>query len=260
VNSGRLIAILVSLALLGALMFVAACSKRPGLVTAPEAAPPTVAHSLTHTVRDGESIVRIADLYYGDPQRAVRVAADNGIALDTHLTAGSVLELRFAADEYDRARRRAAALEPYNRGVSAMHGGDLAEAERQFRLALHTVPDLLDARYNLALVLLKRGQAEASADLLAGLVRERPQESDFGFALGNALFQQTRYLEAAGAFAAVLATVPDHRRAAYGHARALQAAGSRREAIAAWQRYLELDASSSWAVEARRHLRELQGG
>lgn len=258
-NAGRPFINLVRLALLSALVVVSACSKRPGL--APVAEPPAAfAHSLTHTVREGESIARIADLYYGDPDRSVGVAADNGVAPDAQLAAGSVLLLRFAADEYERARRRAAALEPYNRGVSAMHGSDLAEAERQFRLALHTVPDLLDARYNLALVLMKRGQAEAAAELLAVLVRERPAETDFGFALGNTLFQQTRYLQAAEAFAQVLIAAPDHRRAAYGHARALQAAGSRGEAIAAWQRYLELDASSSWAVEARRHLRELQGG
>jgi len=157
-------------------------------------------------------------------------------------------------------RRRAAALEPYNRGVSALAGGDLAEAERQFRLALRTVPDLRDARYNLALVLLRRGQAEAAGDLLAALVGERPGDGDFGFALGNALFQQTRYLDSARTFAQVLAIDPGHRRAAFGHARALHAAGSRQEAIAAWRRYLELDSTSSWAVEARRHLRELQGG
>jgi tetratricopeptide (TPR) repeat protein len=244
-----------------ALTSVSGCSPRAVPSTDPEEAEQQpAAQTLAHTVREGESLWRVADLYYGDPARAAAVAADNGIATDTLLVAGSVLMLRFETDEYDLARQRAAALEPYNRGVNAMAGGDLVEAERQFRLSLRTVPDLADARYNLALVLLRRGQAEAAGNLLTALVNERPGEGDFGFALGNALFQQTRYLEAAQVFGEVLKRDAQHRRAAFGHARALHAAGSRQEAIAAWRRYLELDATSSWAAEARRHLRELRGG
>ncbi len=243
------------------LSFAASCSKR--LTSSPATdTPPAPPHELTlvHTVREGETLPRIADLYYGDPGRAAALAADNGIAADTVLGAGSVLRLRFASQEFEQARRRAVALEPYNRGVAAMAAGDLEEAERRFRLALQTVPDLVDARYNLALVLLKRGKAEPAAELLDDLVRQRPHDTDFAFALGNALFQQTRYGEAAAAFAGVLARERDHRRAAFGHARALQLDGRAREAAAAWRRYLELDSASSWAAEARRHLRELSGG
>ena len=249
------------LLLLPPLLLPAGCGKRVTAIPGaePAASPP---HELTlaHRVREGETLPRIADLYYGDPARAAAVAADNGITLETSLGAGSVLRLRFAPQEYEQARRRAIALDPYNRGVAAMAANDLEEAERQFRLALHTAPELVDARYNLALVLLKRGQAEAAADLLAALVRDRPLEDDFAFALGNALFQQTRYGEAVAIFAGIVAHAPDHRRAAFGLARALQADGRRREAAAAWRRYLELDSTSSWAVEARRHLRESSGG
>ncbi len=250
--------IIVAVLLLGGL---AACSKQvgPGVQTT-SPTDPSVPRTLTHTVRDGESLERLADLYYGDPARAATIAEQNGIGVDTQLAAGSVLQLRFDPAEYDRARRRATALEPYNSGVTALGHGDLEEAERQFRLALRTVPDLPDARYNLAVVLLSRGQAEAAVKLLAPLVAERPADADAGFALGNALFRQTRYVDAAEAFARVLDGHPDHRRAAFGHARALHEAGRRQEARAAWRRYLELDPDSSWADEARRHLRELQGG
>ena len=252
-------------------VLVAACSKAPqpatapaGGTTAPRREPPRSSRpderTLSHTVREGETLRRLADLYCGDPARAAAIAADNGIDETTQRVAGSVLLLQFADREYDAARRRAVALEPYNRGVAALARSDLDEAERQFRLALQTVPDFLDARYNLALVYLKRGQAEAAAELLAELVRARPDDPDFGFAFGNALFQQTRYDEAAAAFARVLAADPSHRRAAFGHARALQEAGRRAEAVEAWNRYLALDPTSSWAAEARRHLRELQGG
>ena len=247
---------LMGLTLLTGLM---ACSSKQA---APETAPAPVdpsAHILEHTVGEGETLSRIADIYYGDPGRAADIAADNGLADPSRLAAGSVLKLRFAAVEYDQARRRSAAMRPYNQGVEALARGNLEEAERQFRLALRTVPGLPDARYNLALVHLKRGQAEAATDLLKPLVAERPTDPDFGFALGNALFQQTRYLEAAQAFDQVLRAHPDHRRAAFGHARALQESGARQEARSAWRRYLELDSESSWAAEARRHLGELGG-
>jgi tetratricopeptide (TPR) repeat protein len=242
------------------LLALGSCGGMPAPPPRSEAPPPVDGRTLAHTVREGETLRRIADLYYGDPDRAAEIAATNGIEDPSRLAAGSVLRLRFAEDEYERARRRAAALEPYNLGVTALARGNLDEAERQFRLAMRADPGLPDARYNLALVLLKRGQAEKAEDLLTPLVAERPEDPDFGFALGNALFAQTRYLEAAGVFAGVLAAHPEHRRAAFGHARALQEAGARQEARAAWRRYLELDADSSWAAEARRHLRELEGG
>jgi len=259
----------VAIVLVGLL---AGCAKRLVPVYEPGAAPIVESPAerdvslrpgervLTHTVREGETLRRLADLYYGDPDRARSIARDNTISETARLAPGSILRLQFEPGEFDRAQRRAAALEPYNRGVVALERSDLDEAERQFRLALRAVPDLPDAQYNLALVLLKRGQAEVAADLLEDLVRKRPDEADFGFALGNALFQQTRYLEAAAAFGQVLALDPTHRRAAFGHARALQEAGRRPEAVQAWRRYLELDPSSTWAGEARRHLRELQGG
>jgi len=254
-------AVLAAAAVLAFACGLAGCSKqvRPGIGLAPPP-PDAGGHVIEHTVRAGEDLRRIADLYYGDPDVAARIAADNGLQPPVDLVAGSVLRLRFAAAEYAQARRRAAALGPYNRGVSALAGGDLAEAERQFRTALQTAPQLTDARYNLALVQLKRGQADAAADSLAVLAAARPDDADIGFALGNARFHQARFAAAAAAFEQVLARQPDHRRALFGLARALQEGGRRAEALQAWQRYLALDPDSSWAAEARRHLRELQGG
>jgi len=251
-----------ALALLLALLGLSACggSQAPPPPRTEAPPPPPESRTLAHTVQEGETLERIADLYYGDPGRAADIAASNGIDDPSRLAAGSVLQLGFAEAEYQRARERAAALEPYNQGVSALARGNLDEAERQFRLALRVDPGLPDARYNLALVLLKRGQAEAAEELLRRLRSERPGDADFGFALGNALFAQTRYLEAATVFDQVLAVHPENRRAAFGHARALQEAGAHQEARAAWRRYLELDTESSWAAEARRHLAELDGG
>ena len=226
--------------------------------SSPGATPQTL--TLAHTVREGETLSRIADLYYADPARAKELAAANGLSDPERLAPGSVIALSFAPDEWDDARRRAAALEPYNRGVDAMEAGDFDRAQREFQSSLQTAPELTDAQYNLALVLMKRGQHQEAERTLTTLSSQRPQDADIGFALGNCLFYQTRYDEAAAAFHRVLATHPRHLRAAFGEALSLHEAGRRAEATAAWKNYLALDGDSSWAEAARRYLGELQGG
>ena len=52
---------------------------------------------------------------------------------------------------------------------------------------------------------------------------------------------------------------PTHRRGSFSLARALQESGRTEEAIAAWEAYLRLDDSSSWAETARRNLGILRG-
>lgn len=243
-----------------AVLSLAACGPRSKPVTGVSESPVVATQVLEHPVRAGDTLERIADLYYGDPTRAAAIAAENGIDDPGRLAIGSILALRFGAAEFEAARRRQAALQPFNQGVAALDEGDLESAERQFRLALHTVEDLHEARYNLALVLIKRGRTEEAADHLGVLVTQRPDDVDYRFAFGNALFYQTRYIEAADVFGTILETNPNHRRAAFGHARALHEAGVRDGAIAAWSRYLDLDSDSAWAAEARRLRSELRGG
>ncbi len=247
--------------LLGLVAGLGACgSPSPPIETEPGVpSPPPPIEVLEHPVHAGETLARIADLYFGDPDRAADLAAVNGVDVAAQLAPGSILRVPLERDEVAEVRRRQAALAPYNRGVAAMEQGDLETAERQFRLALRTAPGMDRARYNLALVLIKRGRHEAASERLVPLVAARPDEAEYGFALGNALFHQTRYEQAAAAFADVLARHPDHRRSAFGHARALQEAGRREEALAAWEAYLTLDPDSPWAVEARRLRSRLPG-
>jgi tetratricopeptide (TPR) repeat protein len=249
------------------LLLAAGCAKRPLPVDEVPSVDPGTAPSISagstviaHTVKPGETLKRIADNYYGEPGRAVAIARHNGLAGDRDPVPGSVLHLPFAPGEWAGAQRRASALDPYNRGVQALALDRLGEAERLFRLALATVPDLLDARYNLALVLLRRGQADEAATLLQALTEARPDETEYRCARGNALFQAARFTEAAWQFAQVLSQQADHRRAAFGYARALQEEGRPTEAATAWRRYLALDTDSSWADAAREHLRKLADG
>jgi Flp pilus assembly protein TadD len=243
-----------------AALLLTGCAKRmappPEAARAPETTGPRM---LVHEVAPGETLALIADNYYGDPDAAARIARDNGIEDPARLATGSTLLLRFDRGSWAEARRRSAALEPYNRGVEAFERDDLETAENQFRLALRTAPALVSARYNLALVLGQRGRHEEAQSILADLHALRPGDPHIGFALGHTLFQQGDFVRAAKVFSSVLLAHPDHRRAAFGLARSLQESGDTAGAVAAWRRYLELDATSSWADQARRHLRDLGG-
>ncbi len=244
-----------SLAVLCVLLLAGGCAKRMAPSDIPEVVVPQ--EIIEHEIAPGETLSSIADNYYGDPARAVDIARDNGLTTTDQVAPGSLLVLRFAAGEWDAARRRSAALGNYNRGVDLMAREKLGEAERHFRLALDTAPDLVSAKYNLALVLLQRGKGDEALALLTELTAARPGNTDFLFARGNALFQLTRFEEAVVPFTAVLAVDAGHKRATFGLARSLQEAGHIDAARAAWLRYLEMDADSSWARVARRNLQQL---
>ncbi len=245
------------------------CSKRvagpPARTAAPPAAvsppvsPAVPQRTVVHQVQPGESLAIIADNYYGDPQRWREIAERNGLRDAGKLAAGSALELAFSEADWGRAQRRAAAMFPYNRGVDALEEGRFDDAAASFQQALDIAHDFANARYNLALVHARRGRYDESEKLLAALTAERPRDLDFLFALGNVRFHQAHFAEAAGVFRRLLELAPAHRQATFGLARALQQAGQRDEAIAAWRAYLRLDPESSWADTARRALQELRG-
>lgn len=244
----------------GFLLLVTGCAKQVRPPVSGPTVPPADQRVIEHTVGSGESLARIADNYYGDPEQYRTIAQDNGITDPDRLVPGSVLRLQFTAEQWAGAQQRAAALKPYNKGVDLLANERLGEAEKQFKLALATAPDLRAAKYNLALVYLKRGRNDLALELLAELTSERPDDPDFRFARGNALFQATRFDEAIEQFAVALERRPGFKRAAFGLARSYQEGGHPQRAIAAWQDYLKLDDSSSWAETARRNLRKLQDG
>lgn len=246
------------LTVLAGLLLLAGCGKQQWRTSQRvEALRDADRHTLVHVVEAGETLRGIADLYYGDPERATEVAAGNGLTDPDRLQVGQSLTLVFDSDEWQRAGTRRAAVVPYNAGVAALQAGRLEEAETQFQRTLAVAPAFTDARYNLALVLLKRGRNEKAEAELVQVLAERPDDAEARFALGNAQFYQTRYDEAAATFQAVLAASPGHLQAAYSLARALTEAGRTSEAAGAWQAYLALDDDSTWAAQAREQLRRL---
>jgi tetratricopeptide (TPR) repeat protein len=216
-------------------------------------------YTLVHTVAAGETLRSVAELYYGDPERAGEIAAGNALSDPDRLDVGDDLILLFSEDEWAGAERRYRARVPYNHGVDAFASGRLDVAGNAFREAARIDPTFDDAAYNLALVELRRGRNEAAEDLLADLRMRRPEDVDVLVALGNSLFYQTRFGESAEVFRDLLVLSPDHRQGTYGLAQALTESGMVGSAIRAWEAYLKLDSQSSWSVRAREQLKTLRG-
>ncbi len=195
-------ALQTALSLVVAMLLVGGCAKRTDLdgnvLDDPDA------RSVTHVVADGETLDQVADIYYGDPARAAGIAKSNGLAEPNRLVAGSSLQLRFDSSEWELARRRAAAMAPYNRGVGFLQNDYVKQAEEEFRNALELAPAFVGARYNLALVLIKAGKYDEARQLLASLLSERPAAEDIAFALGHVLFLQARFAEAVDVFSELL--------------------------------------------------------
>lgn len=243
--------------LLSTMLMVQGCAKRVNPMTDPTDAA-AGAGTIFHTVEQGETLRRIAENYYGSPDRAADIAERNGITDPNRIMPGSVLILDFDATEMGGARRRSVALDAYNKGVEFMGQDRLAPAENQFRLALETWPEMPSASYNLALVLARRGRHSESLGILEVISEKDPTNTDFLFARGHALFSMTYFAEAAIVFEKVLALDPGHQRAAFSGARCHQEAGHTQKAIGAWEYYLTLDSKSSWAETARRNLKKLR--
>lgn len=215
-------------------------------------------YTLTHTVAPGETLRGVAELYYGDPDRARDIALANGLSDPGLVRPGDTVTLTFAEDEWRRAETRREAMAPYNEGVEALRLGRLRTAEDAFHRALTLDPDFRDAQYNLALVWLRRGRYEDAEAMLLPLRDRDPGDADVALAYGQSLFHQARFEAAVAEFDRLLALRPGHVEAAFSRANALGAAGGDDAARAAWREFLARHPDGDWAARARARLRALE--
>lgn len=210
-----------------------------------------------YTVVPGQSWASISEDFFGDARNAERIAADNGATREEEPVGGEVLRVRVKPDELDLVRRLADAREPYNVGVAYHQREDYELAVEAFEEALDRAPEFVDARYNLGLSLLKLGRPDKAVVQLEEVARQRPQDKDAHYALASAWFHLGNYPEALPELEAALAIDPGFLRARYTLALARERIGDSEGAREAWEAYLELDATSAWAQEAREHLQNL---
>ena len=214
-----------------------------------------------YSVVEGDSWQSISESFFGSARNAERIAAEN-LALGATPRAGTVVRIKILDEEFELVRAIAEARGPYNAGVEAMAlDGHDEEAKAAFEQAIEKAPHFVDARYNLALVLLRMGQPRAAIKQLEPVRAERPQDAETAYALGAAWFHAGDFGRAVTELERALDLQPDLLRARYTYALALERSGRTLDAKRAFQSYLSLDSESAWANEARERLRELsQGG
>jgi len=213
---------------------------------------------MRHTVESGETLAEIAADYYGDPGRAREIARFNEIDEEAELRPGRVVGVPMTPDEREVLRRREEARIPYNEGLDAVARGSFLDAAARFREALSLDPAFAEAHYNLGVTYQRMRAHDSAADALREAVKRQPQDADYRYALGTSYYHLGRYDDAAGAFEAALRIQPGHLEAQYSLALSLEKQGEKARARRAWERYLILDDSSEWAVQAREHLQSLE--
>lgn len=237
------------------LLLLGACSRAPVSTGDDPAVEPD---RLEYTVREGDTWSRVSESFFGDASRAERIASENGFPPVIDPVEGVVVSVSVYPDELERVRAIADARGSYNAGVEAMQrdGGDAAAAEA-FGRALDEAPWFVDARYNLGLVQIRMGQPKKARKNLEQVVEARDADAEAWYALAAASFHAGDYPAALVPLDRALELDPGLLRARWTRALCLQRMGRGEEAIEAWRRYLELDATSAWAEQARQNLAEL---
>lgn len=245
------------------LLVLVGCGTRPrGTVERdPSLTVSEVAQRTTLEVGPGDTWASLSAKIYGDDRAASAIARSNGFAPQTVPPVGRRVRIEIAAEDLGDVRAVAEARGSYNLGVEAMdHRGHDDEAREAFERALERAPHFLDARYNLGLVLIRLGEPDAALDHLRRVRGARPDDVDVLYAVAAAHVHRGANGEAIEPLEAALALDPDFLRARWAYALALERMGRVDDAARAWQEYLDRDATSALADQARDHLRRLRPG
>jgi tetratricopeptide (TPR) repeat protein len=143
----------------------------------------------------------------------------------------------------------------FEQAQSAEEAGDIAEAERVYRVLMKSDPTDASAPFNLGNLL--RGCArnvEAEAALRAA-TRVDPTFADAWYNLSDLLDEQGRVEAAIECLRTALRVAPDYADAIFNLALLLQRTNRYSEAANYWRRYLASDCQSEWAARARRSLK-----
>jgi tetratricopeptide (TPR) repeat protein len=145
--------------------------------------------------------------------------------------------------------------ELFDRAHAAEQLGDIAEAERLYRLLMKADPTDASAPFNLGNMLrVAARNVEAEAALRAA-TRANPSFAEAWYNLADLLDDQGRSEAAIKCLRKALVVAPDYIDAMFNLALLLQRKGSYAEAADYWRQYLTSDRVSEWAARARRSLK-----
>jgi tetratricopeptide (TPR) repeat protein len=143
----------------------------------------------------------------------------------------------------------------FEQAQAAEETGDVAEAERLYRVVMKCDPTDAAAPFNLGNVLRVNGrQIEAEAAFRAA-TRADPMFAEAWYNLSDLLDEQGRSDAAIECLLSALRAAPDYADAMFNIAILLQRSNKHAEAAEYWRRYLANDGQSEWAARARRSLK-----
>ena len=146
---------------------------------------------------------------------------------------------------------RADADELFERAQSAEQIGDIAEAERLYRLLMKSDPSDASAPFNLGNMLRAAARTVEAEAALRAATRANPAFGEAWYNLADLLDDQGRSEAAVECLRKALLVAPDYIDAMFNLALLLQRKSAYAEAADHWRRYLAGDRASEWAARAR---------
>jgi tetratricopeptide (TPR) repeat protein len=143
----------------------------------------------------------------------------------------------------------------FEQAQAAEESGDIAEAERLYRVLMNCDPTDAAPPFNLGNMLRaadRRVEAEAA---LHAATRSDPTFAEAWYNLSDLLDEQGRSEVAIDCLRRALHAAPDYADAMFNLALLLQRSSRHKEAAEYWRQYLANDAQSEWASRARRSLK-----
>ncbi len=143
----------------------------------------------------------------------------------------------------------------FEQAQSAEEAGDIAEAERLYRMLMKSDPADAAAPFNLGNLLRASARNVEAEAALRAATRADQTFADAWYNLSDLLDEQGRVEAAIDCLRTALRVAPDYVDAMFNLALLLQRTGRYAEAADYWRQYLANDRQSEWAARARRSLK-----
>jgi tetratricopeptide (TPR) repeat protein len=143
----------------------------------------------------------------------------------------------------------------FDRAHAAEQTGDIAEAEKLYRLLMKSDPTDASAPFNLGNMLRAAARTVEAEAALRAATRANPAFAEAWYNLADLLDNQGRSEAAIECLRKALGVAPDYIDAKFNLALLLQRKGAYAEAAGYWRQYLARDRASEWAARARRSLK-----
>jgi Tetratricopeptide repeat len=143
----------------------------------------------------------------------------------------------------------------FQRALLAEENGDIAGAERLYRILMKSDPTDASAPFNLGNLLRAASRNVEAEAALRAATRSDPTFVEAWYNLSDLLDEQGHSEAAIECLRTALRVEPDYADATFNLALLLQRKNEYAEAADYWRRYLDLDCQSEWTARARRSLK-----